>query len=114
MLTQVDIQEALYGLWIANGWNVEWNVETAAIVERLHFFDRTVPGGYIAMLWWKDGNRRGIQKEEACPPATLVIARVLDEMVVEDMYPALVACVDSALHTRTRFSSKPIAGTADS
>jgi hypothetical protein len=75
-------------------------VEAALVVERLHILDRQIPGAAFRVLGWIHRNDCGFEKVETCPPATLIKPAVFRERVVEDMYTAFIASVDTALHAR--------------
>jgi hypothetical protein len=62
-----------------------------------------MPSIFFRVLGWIHSDGFRLEKAEACPPATLVKSRVFCEEVIENMYPAFVAGVDSALRTWARF-----------
>jgi hypothetical protein len=75
-------------------------VKAALVVERLRVLDRQIPGAAFRVLGWIHRNGCGFEKVETCPPATLIKPPVFRKRVVEDMYTAFIASVDTALHAQ--------------
>lgn len=112
MLAQIEVQNAVDWLRVADRIDAERNVETTLVMKRLHLFHRTVPRIHISLLGWIGRHRHRTQEEEPGPPTAAIIPRIFCKVVVEHVYAAFVASVDPALDAWARFRCEAIACTA--
>jgi hypothetical protein len=75
-------------------------VKATLVVKRLHILNRQMPNTVLRVLGWIHRNGWGLEEVETCPPATLIKPRVFCEGIVQNVYTAFVASVDTTLHTR--------------